>query len=410
MKRNVLVMFLFSCALLLPCGSVICRLLEVPLPDWAMNVEVRYLQGGGSVRLNEHLNWEGAHTGELQNAVDEVISSVVPAKAQLLLGDAALERGFIRLSNGIFQWPCYPTRYGASQLYCTQSDTVRYMPKKRDAASVEGLEAFGRGVAEYAAEHPDIRISLVLPVISVDSPSNPAYPLVSDVINMSEYIETLESQVKDIENIRLVAKDILDYEDYLEEYYSTDDHWCGYGAIDAFNMMMTAWGRPESGLWEIESDETVDRYIFNGQNARLGLMLVDRGVREPLLETSTLKLLEGAGGGLVQGEPPSPQDLKMIFSFYASWYGVDEDTTIGNGSYDESERILLISDSYGDAFRWILAQRYGLTYDKKDLYYAARDTSTLSERLQQTQTDEVVFAGSIWDYAEFMERQPAYFE
>ena len=61
MKRNVLVMFLFSCALLLPCGAVICRLLEVPLPDWAMNVEVRYLQGGGSVRLNEHLNWEG-HT------------------------------------------------------------------------------------------------------------------------------------------------------------------------------------------------------------------------------------------------------------------------------------------------------------------------------------------------------------
>lgn len=115
-------------------------------------------------------------------------------------------------------------------------------------------------------------------------------------------------------------------------------------------------------------------------------------------------------GDWCKGSHRLRKDLKTIFSFYASWYGVDEDTTIGNGSYDESERILLISDSYGDAFRWILAQRYGLTYDKKDLYYAARDTSTLSERLQQTQTDEVVFAGSIWDYAEFMERQPAYFE
>ena len=125
---------------------------------------------------------------------------------------------------------------------------------------------------------------------------------------------------------------------------------------------------------------------------------------------STLRVVSGetgwvtAGDGQMFGEYP----LEAEFNFYASWYGGDSNTVIVNE--DGQDDVLLISDSFGDAFRWVLAQSFGTVYNCVDLHSKVKGEEALEERIAQSDADTVVFVGQLSDYMSFVERCPEYFD
>ncbi len=100
-----------------------------------------------------------------------------------------------------------------------------------------------------------------------------------------------------------------------------------------------------------QASSEADAYVFNGQNSRKGLMLLDRTVREPSIFTESF-FLEGTGANallLNMDVLLIPGSLGMEFNFYANWYGGNAETAIVNSEALNDEAVMIVGDSFGQA-------------------------------------------------------------
>ena len=406
--RNAVLAMVVMLMLLMP-ATFFCiqRMAHVDLPAWLTAEEATYLSGGKSdIDIHAEATLEGFASGSFQNALEAEIGNFIPAKASLLLGDAALQRSTIALSDRLFGWGCYPTFYGSTVLYLPECGFLAGLPMQDSEEVRAGLEAFSGGLAQFAARHPDKTFYVVLPDSAQFSTLLPSSRLIASPLDATTAARLLSSEWEDIPNLSLSLAAYDDLDGFTSSFYRTDGHWNGYGALKAYGALMA--DLPQ--LEEIGVEGEVEGPVFNGQNSRHGLMLLDYPAIEPRLDASSIKVASGATGwilaeddALVFGDYP----FESEYNFYASWYGGDIDTVLTN---DEKEgSALLVSDSFGDAFRWLLAQSYRKVSNYTDLHVGSQGGVTLEDRIAQSDSDTIVFVGQPSGYVNFLDRKPGYF-
>lgn len=405
--RN-LIFSVLGCLLLVGPSALFCaqNVVKADLPSNVTAEDASYLTGGiVEVDVRASASIAGFASGEFQSAMEDEVGNYIPFKADALLGNAALQRLAIGSSNRLFSWPCYPTYFGSTKLYSPEHNALFEMPMLNESrimqrrALEDDLESFGKGLALVASQFPEKRFIVIMADRSSTSSVNPANPLVTETMMTSECVQVLYDEVAGVENVSVDAREYDDIAEYLGRYYPTDHHWNGYGAIDAFYETQ---GRDfeESGALGDGKQGSVSfaPLVFNGTLSRRGLLCLNRSVTEPEFDTSDLEVDEAAAqyfSALLSEDGPAlvnQQGLRAEYNFYSLWYGGDRACEIHNEAI-ETGSALLISDSYGDAFRWILAERYHRVIGKMDLKKAKYSVEELSEVVKASDCGDVYIVG-----------------
>lgn len=345
----------------------------------------------------------------LQDSVEAEIDGSIPYKASMLLMNAALHRELIKASNALCQWDCYPPDFGSDYVYIPESDSLRGAALHAKAEYLEGLRSFGESVAEWAMRHDDIAVCIIVPDFGSTSRVNPSCPLVSDPLTTDHVARIIADAAVDAPNVYVASKEYSDMDLYLERFYSSDDHWNGFGAIDAYNAIPSELGLDR--LVDIEANGDLRDYVFCGQNSRSALMLIDSPAHEPVLETRHLDVQNGAEDALLLTSGPLgiESDYER-FAFYSCWYGKEASNVITNASKVGGKEILQISDSFGQSMRWVLAQDAHTVSTSMDLHSGVKEGTRLSEKIDATGADTVIFTALFTDYYTFMEKRPDFFD
>ena len=397
-----------GCLLLVGPSALFCaqNVFKADLPSSVTAEDASYLTGGiVEVDVRASASIAGFASGELQSAMEDEVGNCIPFKADALLGNAALQRFAIASSNRLFSWPCYPTYFGSTKLYSPECNALFEMPMLNESRimqrrALEGdLESFGKGLALVASQFPEKRFIVVMADRSSTSTVNPANSLVTETMMTSECVQMLRNEVAGVENVSVGAKEYDDVADYLERYYPTDHHWNGYGAIDAFcETQGSDFGESDALGDGAQGSVSFAPLVFNGTLSRRGLLCLNRSVTEPKFDASDVKVDEAAAqyfSTLLSYDGPAlvnQQGLRAEYNFYSLWYGGDRACEIHNEAID-SGSALLISDSYGDAFRWVLAERYRRVVGNMDLKKAKYSIEELSNVVRESDCDDVYIVG-----------------
>ncbi len=291
-------------------------------------------------------------------------------------------------------------------MYLPEYDFLAGLPIRDTEETRARFKEFSIGLARYAAENPDKTFYVVVPGSAQLVTPLSLSKLIHNPLDPEAVAEILSSEWEDVPNLSLSSMSYDEPNQFINDFYHTDPHWNGYGALRTYEKLADE--LPQLDAIKVEG--LVDGPVFNGQNARRGLMLMDHSVAEPRLETSSIKVESGASGWIMLEDASSAfRDfpLEAEFNFYASWCGGDDDAIIVNN--DREGDALLISDSFGDAFRWLLAQSFHRVSNYMDLHSRNQGGVTLQERIDQSEADTVIFVAQPSDYLSFLERCPNYF-
>lgn len=261
-------------------------MIKVELPPNVTAKNAEYLSGNVSeVDVRANLSLKAFVSGNMQTALESEVGNNIPFLADALLHNAAVQRNAIACSNSVFNWKCYPTFYGSHYVVDPQHNALFEMPllnerKISDRNTLEkGLVDFGKSLSIIAKEYPEKRFYVVIADRSSTSASNPASALVSETMFSNECAQVIATEISDNTNVSINVSTYDSVEKYLEDYYPTDHHWNGYGAIHAM---------PREVIEEntaVPSDEidplSFGKLIFDGTSSRRGLICLNKGVAEP---------------------------------------------------------------------------------------------------------------------------------
>lgn len=406
--RNLLFSACIIALLCLPCFLFILAHSGCQVSGLLTTDRAKYLAGGvNDVDVASKFNVDDFASGLFQASLSDGIDNYIPLKYYVLLCNAGLQRTFIEASNALFGWGCYPTRLDTSAVYVPRHDAIRGKAvQSLEDGQEEGLRAFSSEIAKWANSHPDIQVCVFIPEQSAISERNPSYGLTSDPLNLASYLDLLNEGVSDVPNVEFLSKSYDDLAEYLGDFYYTDDHWNGFGACAAYNEIAQNLALPS--LDGLIPNPLVENYVFNGANARQGLMLLDRKVDEPRFDADSWKVDGSGSDALLLDSSASPHDgaLSMEFNFYSSWYGANGRTEIVNEAAPTNEKILMIGDSFGQALRWTFASTCQEVH--WELSAGIIDGRKLEDRIEETGATKVVFINTIWNCASFMELHPGY--
>lgn len=413
--RNILIACL-TCIFL--CGPAALfaaeKVAHIDLPAWFTSEEAKYLSGGESnVNVRAELTPKGFESGGFQKALETEVGNFIPYKAAALLDNAAIQRAFISASNKVFGWECYPTYYDSDYLYLPSQQALSQMPSKREG-NRNRLIRFGESLHEYAGFNPEVDFIVVIPDSSYTSPANPAHKLVSNAMSTDEVISVIATECKKTPNVLVVGKSYDDTDEYYQHYYKGDHHWNG---AEASKIACDMFRRLDDDAADKAAckELSLNDLVFNGANARNGLMMVDALQESVYMPYSDMTIDGTLSAALLQENPigclySAPKQAE--FNFYARWYGGDSPVTIKNDSCDGSA--VMINDSFGDSFRWFVAEGFGTTRQYMDIHFSSRGTSKLKEHLtasgKSDEPDAVIFVATISNYASLLERYPNYFD
>ena len=373
------------------------------MPSWLSAEDSRWLAGGyQNARGAEHATLEGFVSGRLQQSLETAVGNYIPMKADALLGQASMQRGFIVASNVAFSWPCYPTYFGSKRVYIPEVNALARMAMRDREEVLGSLRSFVEELSVFANEHEQIAIKVVIPDASECSAANPAVALSSDAVTTAECVAVFDDALGGCSNVAVISLPYSRTTDYYEKYYTGDHHWNGFGAQEAFD----AAGGGEPSAMEVPGIASI---CMNGSLAREGLLLVNEPACEPVFDVSSLRVADGSSAYLLRplgGEALAQQRDSAEFNFYHSWYGEPLSLSMsgeGGGS------ALLVCDSFGAAFQWLVASDSERTLVVQDLHVNKKGEEALEERVRESGCDTVYFVGHIAGFTSLSSRFPFYF-
>ncbi len=378
------------------------------------NSLISYLIGKTDMKIADvPIDADSIITGETQHALDSNIKCLVPYRGEITLAYTSFERAAISLSAWLFGIDCYPTFYGSSIIYDSSHHALFDVPySDEDEAVANGLASFGESLSLYAQKNIDVQFHVVVADNALFSDANPAKQYVSNSMSTEDCISVLDNSLRNCPNVKITAVLYTDTKSYLQNYYHSDHHWNGYGSIETYNAINDTHTNTEPPPPVGGFDEAV----FNGSASRKGLMLLNSPVKEPKINTSNLKVQNGARGELLNENGPSAikhAGLRGDFNFYSLWYGGDSATIIHNYGWTEKNpsNSLIVADSYGDSIRWLISKRHESTYTSMDLYNMNSEDTLLSDEMHLAKdADTIYFVASPSNYASFEKRHPNYFD
>lgn len=415
-KRNVVFVILFCMFLLGPAGIFLCEKVHINLPGWLTAEDSRYLSGGiekASVRKN--LSISGFESEKLQEAIETQIGNNVPMKSTALLINANTQRLAIEASNLAFSWGCYPTYYGSTKVYDASLGALSRMPYAFPEKRGEEFCAFVSKLSNLACEYPEKRFVVYVANLSQVSGVNPAKNYISDGFVSVDDLVLRGQDCVETPNVFILGEDYDSASDYFADFYTTDHHWNGFGCIRAYRNITASMGLDDSMSGDL-AVQAFDGLKMNGSNSRLGLMLLNESVCEPVFDLSFVEVVYGAQPPVIKNDVASlkANSQQAEFDFYHAWYG-NGNVRLVNESQRGSSKVLLLGDSYTFSMRWLLAANYAELTQAKDFSASvpeqlAKEGTTLRDRIESSGADDIVFIAASGDYGDMARLYPGYFD
>lgn len=402
------------------------RWLQLDLPSWFTTESVRYLSGenGSQSQLDiaDNLSLDHFFENKLQTSIEHEVESYIPIKASALLFNAEMQRQAIRLSNEVFCFDCYPTFFDSTISYLPNLNAVVQKPYESASRVEEGIRSFGSQFAGMAENFPEKRFAIVVADNAMTSAQNSVLSEMSSSITTSYVAGLLREELFDCANAVVVDVAYESGVEYYKNYYTTDHHWNGWGAANAYLTAVDALSRigfpeeeidalkmPLSNLEPLQGLEWVSE---NGSNSRMGLMELDESVSEPALPLYGI-LTNAEKSGLVSDEDGVARMAEYAaeaeYNFYETWYGQYKDDLVINAKAPLQESsALVICDSYGDAFKWMVATGFGETRTVFDLMGRHQNTVPLAETLENDDSEIVFLVSYAYNFFDRLDRTPSY--
>lgn len=415
--RNIAFSILIILFLLGPAALwVVQGKLHLSLPSQITAESANYLLGNANTtNVRQNLTVDGFVNEQLQASLEKAINNHIPSRANAFLINAHMQKLAIEASNMSFGWDCYPTFYGSQVLYDQKYHSLLSTPFSSSnvtADALSGIEAFGEELALFAEAHSEVEICIVVPELREKSQICPAWNLVSQKWSLADCITIWNEQIISDGNVHICYNNYEDYSNYLENYYRYDSHWNGLGAIHAYNQAAKEIHLPLFSKVP-GKNESLSDYLFYGNLCRQGRILLDgKGqLTEPLFNTEAFTVNDGiANAQVLNAYSLTPEEsMYAAFNFYSWYYGDDLSSTIINERIENDEAVLIVCDSFGDAFRWAAASNCRETHSIYDLHRSSKNEASLSSRIENSHATKVVFVGSIANYSTFIDRHPNYF-
>lgn len=393
---------------LLASPAILCLLqdgLSLNLPDWLTSKEAEYLSGDAANDTQMPLSIDAFVGKDLQNTVEEKVGDRVPCKGAAMLGNAALQRSAIMLSNTLFQWDCYQTFYGSSYVYSPEETAVAQIPWQQSKQLSQGVKRFGKRLNEFAGAFPDVAFCVYIPDISQTSSVNPAANLVSAPVNTQDVMRKLSEKIVADNVCVLGTSPYKDTAAYYQDFFKSDHHWNARGALSAYNQLQEALG------WDCPLDvgyARVEGPLYSGAYARSSLCLVEDDPIELNYDFSS-EVMNGAQGPENGGEHLAYNNASWEnkhWQFYDLFYELFPEVE-GAG---EEHTVLLVSDSFGGALLRPLGMAAQTVACRANMHAAASSEEELRQLVEETNADTVIFVGHAGNYGSFMKRNPNFFD
>lgn len=414
MKVQNLLFSSFLCLFLLGPISLFTaqNVFKVDLPGWFTAENVKYLTGDvADVSVRAHASISGFESGEFQSAFQSKVGTFVPLKATALLCNAALQRTFITLSNALWAWECYPTYFGAREVYIPDQEAITGIAQKESEKWTQEMVSFLKELNAYASSNPKVKFVVYL-ASSNDNYAqfNPTYNLVSNPRTFEDatgIVERFEEEESVSPNLVFLYPCFEDNDNYYRYYYRSDRHWNIRGTVVAYEDICEILGYPKLSYNNIVS---LDGQLFIGDMARESLFPLAVPVEDVCYDFSGLEADFADGRSIDLGshyEYDEANRLARLFNFYCLYYDVRYEATIRGGRGDKN--ILLVADSFGRSFSRLISESSKLTYRCSALYGDVENENDLASHLECDEIDAVVFVGTPDNYASFMARNPEFF-
>lgn len=353
-------------------SSLSCKALDKLgiLPDFLDNGSFSYLEGG-EIQDLPSVTFDNVASGQFQDEAESYLSGCFPARDEVLLANAAIQRGVISLANYPFGFDVYPTQFGGTKLYSVSAGAMFELPTAANKGTLEAIDQFTQSINSIALSHPEADVVLFVPDCTRVTESSPASPLVNNAITHSSLLDSIREGLDS-------SIDLLGYEndgtgDFLTNFFETDHHWTIAGAYKGYlDIARTLGIAPETPSETIEYS-----YQSYGSIARQGLYL-----------TGTDHIVDYRFGQqeyevLVNGEE-RPRDGRQSYSdgsidpelakyqSYESYFGGNYSLVqyINDDPSVHGSNILIIGDSFTQPVEPMIAASYENTYviDPRERY------------------------------------------
>lgn len=370
----------FSVARSIAFVGVVCLLLLAPffvlvlekcgfsLPSWANGEEASYLEGTvGRAASTDSYTLEGFLQGQFQEAAEEKVEDCVPCREVAFLATAAWQREAIKLSNRVFQWPCFPTFFGSEIAVDTCNGRLLEVPLTPPGEVVAEIERNARAIKAFSERFKGDRVYVYLGPDSLNVEGSPVSALVTDFVSYQESMEVLGKLSGP--RVHLIDGDIT-YADYQDDFFRSDHHWNAEGSYEAYCRISKAMGLTLIPFNQIKAT----RYEvppFYGSLARRGLITDYR-------DKMSLYEVEGESWLSVGDDDPEASKIALTNGAiydrkawdghrfkdrYSELYHENAGLIIiRNAKNSGNGDLLIIGDSYSNCIERLLAMQFEVTY------------------------------------------------
>ena len=268
--RNIIFIIICICALSIAFIYVGAKKMNV-LPASYNNGTYSYLEGA-KLQTRPKLTLSSIKKGTFQTQTEKWLTTKVPKRDSVMLLNAKVQRGMIKVANLACGFETIPTYYG-SMYSCNESlNAVFYTSVQKSDEISQKMQMSAEAINKFVEEHPNLTYTLAIPDIIRHSEASPTFSLTSNPIDdewrHSEFVDKLDPRIK------YVDLTYADTNDYYEKYFRTDHHWNIEGAYEAFRKIMNASYPELDALTFTEYDKvTYQEPKFFGTGSRSGLYI-----------------------------------------------------------------------------------------------------------------------------------------
>ncbi len=406
--RNVVLICLAS---LVVCAALVTSLLAgagVSFPEvTGIGQSWRALEGR-AVAETPQLSLDSFASGEFQDAVESYASDALPFHDQAMLLNAGLQEVGISQAAALFGFDVYPTYFNSTRLYIASQDAVTYLPFTHTEYHDQKLAEYAQGIAKQAKANPEKRFVVYVVQGFSEPAQDSAYSLVSNPFLPQEGVDALTAALADCPNVSVLTDSYDSLDSYYEDFFHSDHHWNIKGALRAYNTIARDLGLQTVDTSALTLRQVCEGYTFMGATARWGRYVLHDEALDADIDYSGVTYTAQDGttrDGNDHSSFAELDDAEKTYSFYDEYYdNIPEGLIHGTGT----GKALLISNSYGGAIVRQLATQFETLY--KSVAMRAGHEETLSDLLEESDADTVIFVANASDYMTAAAALPGFFD
>lgn len=381
-------------------GAIFPEALEVPKSSYLEN---RFYTGCTEITP------KSVSSGEFQESLDACLADHVPARDQVVLYNAALQRASVATMASIFGFDVYPTFLGSRYYVVPRDNLIVDRAEEQPAdSSQEELDAWVNTLNTAAQNHPDVRIVYDCVARHDQSEANPTYRYYSNRLNptwaQKNIIDRLDSKVD------AFVDPVESYDEILAEWYNADPHWTLKRALESYNKTAE---RLNLAVYPYDNpvvavDSWYGGYAKNGLDLDVSTKLEDLPI--DFSQLSFYRLQEEGGGeisvgsrdGVLSGQV-TPSD--EVESMYYEYFGGGQ-MEVRNSATNNGRNVLVVTDSLSYSLTRFIASNY----DQSTFILPGNDHfgSSFEEYIERYKPDDVIVLTHVSKYLSIAESSPEF--